>query len=332
MRHYIITIRATGVSRRTRRVLDASTASANGRKLDLTNDQDISDYLLGLRSNGYDTASESEGDSEAEGSDTGPGQSSRKIELPADYGRSKKGETKAVRLVEIGPRIEMKLGKVVEGVVGGARGEGETVWHERSASSLTSHCLSCWRSDWPSPHAILAVFKSASEKTKLKSTHATKAAEKAARRAEQEANVARKKDEAAAKEALRTSKRGKRPDAAAATGDDADVEPESDGDEVVHDYSGEDEFEFEDRVAAVKKGKQPSAPAASDDDEDDDEDEDGMDDWDGDEEAGEVSSEEEEEDHAADGPDLDGGESSDDEGAPAAPRPARPRPTKKVRK
>ena len=134
LRHYIITIRATGVSRRVRRVLDASaTSSTTGRKpLDLTNDQDISDYLLGLRSTGYDTASESEGDSEAEGSDTGPGQSSRKIELPADYGRSKKGETKAVRLVEVGPRIEMKLGKVVEGVVGGARGEGETVWHERS--------------------------------------------------------------------------------------------------------------------------------------------------------------------------------------------------------
>lgn len=136
MRHYIITIRATGVSRRVRRILDSAAAptSSAGRKVDLTNDQDISDYLLGLRASGYDTASESEGDSEAEGSDTGVGASSRKIELPADYGRSKKGETKAVRLVEIGPRIEMKLGKVVEGVVGGARGEGETVWHERSES------------------------------------------------------------------------------------------------------------------------------------------------------------------------------------------------------
>lgn len=303
-----------------RRLLDSAapgTASSSARKVDLTNDQDISDYLLGLRGNGYDTASESEGDSEAEGSD-GAGGSSRKIELPADYGRAKKGETKAVRLVEIGPRMEMKLGKVVEGVVGGARGEGETVWHERSTSfHALSFPLSSAGRRLTMTHS--SVFKSTQEKSQLKSTHAQKAAEKAARRTEQEANVQRKKDEAAAKEALKTSKRGKRTTAAAA--DEAD-DKEDDGedeseDEIVHDYDGEDEFEFEDRVASNSKTGKKVAPV-----EEDSEDEDEMDDWDGEEDAGEVSSED----------DQDGGasESSEDDDGPAPARPSRP--SKKVRK
>ncbi len=54
------------------------------------------------------------------------------VELPEDYvGRgNKKGERKAVRLVETGPRIELRLIKVVEGLVGSKKGEGRTVFHE----------------------------------------------------------------------------------------------------------------------------------------------------------------------------------------------------------
>lgn len=72
---------------------------------------------------GYDSTSETEG-SEAE-SDTNA------VELPEDYGKgNKKGERKAVRLVETGPRMELRLIKVVEGLVGSKKGEGETVFHE----------------------------------------------------------------------------------------------------------------------------------------------------------------------------------------------------------
>ena len=58
------------------------------------------------------------------------------VELPEDYvGRgNRKGERKAVRLVETGPRLELRLIKVVEGLVGSKRGEGETVFHDIGAS------------------------------------------------------------------------------------------------------------------------------------------------------------------------------------------------------
>jgi ribosome biogenesis protein SSF1/2 len=54
------------------------------------------------------------------------------VELPEDYvGRgNRKGERKAIRLVETGPRLELRLIKVVEGLVGSKRGEGETVFHD----------------------------------------------------------------------------------------------------------------------------------------------------------------------------------------------------------
>ena len=82
---------------------------------------------------GYDTASESEM-SEAE-SDTNA------VELPDDYGRgNKKGDRKAVRLVETGPRLEMRLIKVVEGLVGSKKGEGETVFHEFGTYLVGAWC------------------------------------------------------------------------------------------------------------------------------------------------------------------------------------------------
>ena len=72
----------------------------------------------------YESMTETEA-SEAE-SDTNA------VELPEDYvGRgNKKGERKAVRLVETGPRMELRLIKVVEGLVGSKKGEGQTVFHE----------------------------------------------------------------------------------------------------------------------------------------------------------------------------------------------------------
>ncbi|KAK4687610.1 ribosome biogenesis protein SSF1/2, partial [Tremellales sp. Uapishka_1] len=172
LRHYTISVRPHGVSRRVRKLLTATTlaTSTKSRKApDLSRADDIADYLLkrtgtpGSEAStaGYDSMSETDA-SEAE-SDTNA------IELPEDYvGRgNRKGERKAVRLVETGPRMELRLIKVVEGLVGSRKGEGETVFHE-------------------------FVHKSKTDAAKQKKSHEEKRAAKDARRAEQAANVARK--------------------------------------------------------------------------------------------------------------------------------------------
>jgi ribosome biogenesis protein SSF1/2 len=138
MRHYTITVRPHGVSRRVRKLLSSAAGSSTGssrRAPNLASSEDIADYLLRrtgtpgseVSTAGYDSTSETEA-SEAE-SDTNA------VELPEDYGKgNKKGERKAVRLVETGPRMELRLIKVVEGLVGSKKGEGETVFHELGES------------------------------------------------------------------------------------------------------------------------------------------------------------------------------------------------------
>ncbi|CED82284.1 RNA-binding protein required for 60S ribosomal subunit biogenesis [Phaffia rhodozyma] len=300
IRHYIISIRPTGVSRRLRRTLESSTNPQSfSRPVDLSNDNDISDYLLRAQQDGYETGSETEGESEGEGSEGENGMKSGRVELPADYvGRgNKKGTNKAVRLVEVGPRMECKLVKVVEGIVGSLRGEGETVFHE-------------------------FVHKTAAERSELKTSHAQRQKEKAARRSEQAANVARKKEAAEKAAAAKTSKRGKRPDAADANPADG----EESEDELVHDYSGEDEFEFEDRLAAkATKKSSRSTEAGQPEDEDVMEESDAEDevrvggdeplDFDEEDEAGDVSSSE---DEAPGGEDGESSESDDEVDRPAA--------------
>lgn len=115
-----------------RKLLNSTTVNAKKPHIDDTDD--LADYLLrgrtgtpgseGAATAGYDSTSETEG-SEAESD-------SNAVELPEDYiGRgNKKGERKAVRLIETGPRMELQLVKVVEGLVGSRKGEGETVFHE----------------------------------------------------------------------------------------------------------------------------------------------------------------------------------------------------------
>jgi ribosome biogenesis protein SSF1/2 len=132
MRHFTISVKPHGVSRRVRKVLGATTNSKTRKTPNLSSADDIADYLLrrtgtpGSETStaGYDSMSETDA-SEAE-SDTNA------VELPEDYvGRgNRKGERKAVRLVETGPRLELRLIKVVEGLVGSKRGEGETVFHD----------------------------------------------------------------------------------------------------------------------------------------------------------------------------------------------------------
>ncbi len=150
-RHYTISVRPHGVSRRVRKLLSGATSSKptssvkSSRKVDLGSTEDIADFLIrrqrggssvpsegtSASTAGYDSTSETDA-SEAESD-------SNAVELPDDYlGRgNKKGERKAVRLVEVGPRMELRLIKVVEGLVGSKKGEGETVFHEFGAYART---------------------------------------------------------------------------------------------------------------------------------------------------------------------------------------------------
>lgn len=147
MRHYIISVRPQGVSRRVRKLLQPTgLARPSGKRApNLASTEDIADYLLRRTGTpgseyastaGYESMSETDM-SEAE-SDTNA------VELPEDYvGRgNKKGQRKAVRLIETGPRLELKLIKVVEGLVGSKKGEGQTVFHEFGAfpSSPAMRC------------------------------------------------------------------------------------------------------------------------------------------------------------------------------------------------
>jgi ribosome biogenesis protein SSF1/2 len=137
-RHFRITVKPYGVSRRVRRVLQGTGAmarggggSGSGAVLDLGNEKDVADYVLRARGGGggasvdggYETAA-SEVSSAAEGED-----GEDVVSLAEDYvGRNnRKGQKRAVRLDEIGPRMEMRLVKITEGVPGK---EGAVIYHE----------------------------------------------------------------------------------------------------------------------------------------------------------------------------------------------------------
>ena len=141
-RHYRITVKPYGVSRRVRRALQlggASGAGGGGATIDLGNERDVADYVLrahgGPRSSasasasagGYETAaSEVSSAAEDEAEDV--------VSLAEDYvGRNnRKGQKRAVRLDEIGPRMEIRLVKITEGVPGR---EGAVIYHEFGTSA-----------------------------------------------------------------------------------------------------------------------------------------------------------------------------------------------------
>lgn len=106
--------------------------------LDLSRAEDISDYILRHEGMGFVTSDSEMSDmSEGGGSQSGHSSGSEederrgKVRLASDYvgrgnrGKGVKGEKRAVRLVELGPRMELGLIKVEEGV-----GEGEVMFHE----------------------------------------------------------------------------------------------------------------------------------------------------------------------------------------------------------
>ncbi|KAJ6547106.1 Brix domain-containing protein [Mycena capillaripes] len=162
-RHYVITVKPYGVSKRVRRVLEGAQRSSGGI-LDLGNEKDVADFLLRKRGEagpdgGYESAASS---TESVAGDDGDA-----VDLADDYvGRNnKKGQRRAVRLDEVGPRMELRLVKITEGVPGK---EGSVIYHE-------------------------FVKKTKKEAASQQAAHAAKEKLRKERRAEQERNVERKK-------------------------------------------------------------------------------------------------------------------------------------------
>jgi ribosome biogenesis protein SSF1/2 len=94
----------------------------------LGNERDVADYVLrgagGASVDGYESAvsvSSSVGATEEDEADV--------VSLAEDYvGRNnRKGQKRAVRLDEIGPRMELRLVKITEGV---PKKEGAVIYHE----------------------------------------------------------------------------------------------------------------------------------------------------------------------------------------------------------
>lgn len=132
-RHYLITVKPYGVSKRIRRILEGAPAKSSAHAhshtgtLDLGNEKDVADFLLrkkgepGPSSDGYESAASSASSVAGDDADA--------VSLADDYvGRNnKKGTKRAVKLDEIGPRMELRLIKIVEGVPGK---EGGVLYHE----------------------------------------------------------------------------------------------------------------------------------------------------------------------------------------------------------
>ncbi|KAK7693304.1 hypothetical protein QCA50_002871 [Cerrena zonata] len=146
-RHYLITVKPYGVSKRVQRILDGATTKGSSSStkglLDLGSEKDVADFLLrkrgepGPSSDGYESAASTASSVAGDDADA--------ISLADDYvGRNnKRGSKRAVRLDEIGPRMELRLIKIVEGTPGR---EGSVIYHEFVKKSKGRSCCSKGRS------------------------------------------------------------------------------------------------------------------------------------------------------------------------------------------
>jgi ribosome biogenesis protein SSF1/2 len=187
LRHYAIKAAPTNVSRGVKKLIRGKKLPSLGRF------SDMSDFLL--HGGGYSSDSGAETEEE------------EKVQLPQDYhGRgAKRGTQVGIKLVEIGPRLEMSLIKVQEGLCDGA---------------VLYHSL---------------VEKSEEESAAIAERKQQSVEARAERREQQEDNVARKR--ATRDEKLERRKRRRRGAADAAApaeegaADDADEYADDDGDE-----------------------------------------------------------------------------------------------------
>ncbi|KAJ1675803.1 rRNA-binding ribosome biosynthesis protein [Spiromyces aspiralis] len=149
-RHYVITVKPVGVTKGIKKII------TNSDMPDMGKFEDVSEYVLREA-----FASESDIEDGAESS----------VTLAQNYvGRgNRKSEQRAVRLVEAGPRMELKLLKIEAGLC-----EGDVLYHSY-------------------------IHKTEVEVKEVEKRRQKILAEKARRRKEQEENVARKKTEEEAK-------------------------------------------------------------------------------------------------------------------------------------
>lgn len=140
LRHYAITTRKTGVSKRVRRFDQTEQRhreKKSGALPNLGKLNDVADYILDPAAGGYTSASETEldTDNEIEVMETTTQRvlGKREQQKLANNGDKKAGNTeqtsnvekRAVKLVELGPRMRLRMVKVEEGVC-----EGKVMWNE----------------------------------------------------------------------------------------------------------------------------------------------------------------------------------------------------------
>ncbi|KAG9254439.1 putative ribosome biogenesis protein Ssf2 [Emericellopsis atlantica] len=179
-RHYAITTRSTGVSKQLRRINAAeqfmsTKSSRKGKMPNLGKLEDIADYMTGEGDAGYMTdatsGSEMDTDAEIEVLDSAPRKvlSARARQAAArnaeDEEQEENVERRAVKMVELGPRMRLRLTKVEEGLC-----SGKIMWHEY-------------------------VHKSKDEIKELEKRWEKRRQEKETRKREQKENVERKKAE-----------------------------------------------------------------------------------------------------------------------------------------
>lgn len=141
LRHYLITVKPYGISKRVRKVLEGPKGKTG--VVDLSRVKDVADFVLRKRGGGsesgddegYESATSTASSGGSEGEDAA-------VSLADDYvGRNnKRGSKRAVRLDEIGPRMELKLVKITEGVPGK---DGAVMYHRFGKHLI----LSCERTD-----------------------------------------------------------------------------------------------------------------------------------------------------------------------------------------
>ncbi|RMJ24751.1 ribosome biogenesis, protein [Aspergillus sp. HF37] len=146
LRHYAISTKKAGISKRVRRLDPKEVRNKESKKTAVPNLgklEDAADYLLDPSAVGYTSASETEADTDAEVEVAET--STKKVLNKRELQRMKSGEKekaqkkmsntpdvekRAVKLVELGPRLKLRLIKVEEGL-----GEGKVMWHEYISKS-----------------------------------------------------------------------------------------------------------------------------------------------------------------------------------------------------
>lgn len=181
LRHYAISTKKTGISKRIRRLDPKEVRNKENKKAAVPNLgklEDAADYLLDPSAAGYTSASETEQDTDAEVEIAET--TTKKVLNKRELQRMKAGEKekkkpsntpdvekRAVKLVELGPRLKLRLIKVEEGLC-----EGKVMWHDY-------------------------ITKSSEEVKKMEKNWDNRMKEKEQRKKQQKENIEKKKQEKA---------------------------------------------------------------------------------------------------------------------------------------